>query len=71
MTIVRDRVEAILDLSRSYCIDDIPLGNTEIKQITSTSFFDHLLRLHEVEFNIVSVNGVTPSPTQAGWKNVV
>ena len=49
----------------------VPLGNTEIWQITSSSAFGHPFHIHDVEFNIISVNGVAPVPAQAGWKDVV
>jgi bilirubin oxidase len=49
----------------------VPVGNTEIWQITSSSVFGHPFHIHDVEFNILSVNGVAPVPAQAGWKDVV
>lgn len=50
---------------------EVPVGNTEIWQITSTSAFGHPFHIHDVQFNIISVNGVPPTPAQAGWKDVV
>ncbi len=49
----------------------VPIGNTEIWQITSSSVFGHPFHIHDVEFNIISVNGVAPVAAQAGWKDVV
>ena len=49
----------------------VPLGNTEIWEITSTSGFGHPFHIHDVEFNVLSVNGAAPDPTLAGWKDVV
>jgi hypothetical protein len=49
----------------------VPLDNTEIWQITSTSNFGHPFHIHDVEFNILSVGGVAPVASQAGWKDVV
>jgi len=49
----------------------VPLGNTEIWEITSNSIFGHPFHIHDVEFNILSVNGVAPAATQKGWKDVV
>lgn len=49
----------------------VPLGNTEIWEITSSSVFGHPFHIHDVEFNILSVNGVAPVAAQAGWKDVV
>lgn len=50
---------------------NVPLGNTEIWEIKSTSNFGHPFHIHDVEFNILSVNGVAPTAAQAGWKDVV
>jgi bilirubin oxidase len=49
----------------------VPLNNTEIWQITSASNFGHPFHIHDVEFNILSVGGVAPTASQAGWKDVV
>lgn len=50
---------------------DLPLNNTEIWEITSTSNFGHPFHIHDVEFNILSSGGVAPVAAQAGWKDVV
>jgi len=55
----------------NYINYSVPLNNTEIWQITSSSVFGHPFHIHDVEFNIISVNGVAPTPAQAGWKDVV
>lgn len=49
----------------------VPLNNTEIWEIKSSSNFGHPFHIHDVEFNILSVNGVAPVAAQAGWKDVV
>ncbi|MFN0203219.1 MAG: multicopper oxidase domain-containing protein [Bacteroidia bacterium] len=49
----------------------VPLNNTEIWEITSSSVFGHPFHIHDVEFNILSVNGAAPAAAQAGWKDVV
>lgn len=49
----------------------VPLGNTEIWEITSSSGFGHPFHIHDVEFNVISVNGAAPDATLAGWKDVV
>lgn len=49
----------------------VPIGNTEIWEIKSTSNFGHPFHIHDVEFNILSVNGAAPPAAQAGWKDVV
>lgn len=49
----------------------VPVGNTEIWEIRSTSNFGHPFHIHDVEFNILSINGAAPPAAQAGWKDVV
>ena len=49
----------------------VPLNNTEIWQITNSGNFGHPFHIHDVEFNILSINGVAPSAALAGWKDVV
>lgn len=49
----------------------IPINNTEIWQITNSGNFGHPFHIHDVEFNIISVNGAAPTAAQAGWKDVV
>ena len=55
----------------NYIEYQVPLNNTEIWQITSSSIFGHPFHIHDVQFNILSINGVAPDATQAGWKDVV
>lgn len=47
------------------------LNNTEIWQITNSGNFGHPFHIHDVEFNILSLNGKDPVTAQAGWKDVV
>ncbi len=49
----------------------MPFNNTEIWEIASTSVFGHPFHIHDVEFNILSINGAAPPAAQAGWKDVV
>ncbi len=49
----------------------VPIGNTEIWEITSSSGFGHPFHIHDVQFNILSVNSAAPDPAQSGWKDVV
>lgn len=50
---------------------NVPINNTEIWQITNSGNFGHPFHIHDVEFNIISVNGAAPTAAQAGWKDVV
>jgi blue copper oxidase len=49
----------------------IPLDNTEIWDISSTSNFGHPFHIHDVAFSILSINGAAPSAYEKGWKDVV
>lgn len=50
---------------------NVPLNNTEIWQLTSTSTFSHPFHIHDVEFHILTRNGAAPPSYEAGWKDVV
>ena len=50
---------------------NVPLNNTEIWEISNTTAFGHPFHIHDVEFNILDVNGVAPVPALAAWKDVV
>jgi len=49
----------------------VEIGNTEIWELKSSSFFSHPFHIHDVEFNILSINGSAPPAEQAGWKDVI
>ena len=49
----------------------VPLNNIEIWQISNTGNFGHPFHIHDVQFNILTVNGAAPVAAQAGWKDVV
>lgn len=55
----------------SYNNYNVPLNNTEIWQITSTSGFAHPFHIHDVEFHILTRNGSAPPAAESGWKDVV
>jgi bilirubin oxidase len=49
----------------------VPLDNTEIWSITNSGNFGHPFHIHDVEFNVLSING-SPAPAyQQGWKDVI
>lgn len=50
---------------------DVPLSNKEIWEITSTSAVTHPFHIHDIEFNVLDINGQPPAPEDAGWKDVV
>jgi blue copper oxidase len=49
----------------------VPIDNIEIWQLTSTSTFSHPFHIHDVQFNILTRNGVAPPAAEQGWKDVV
>lgn len=49
----------------------VPLDNTEIWEVKSTSGFGHPFHIHDVEFHILTINGAAPPAYQDGWKDVV
>ncbi len=49
----------------------VPLNNTEIWELKSTSNFGHPFHIHDVEFYILTRNGVAPPMYEQGWKDVV
>jgi len=49
----------------------IPLNQTEVWELKSTSIFGHPFHIHDVEFKILTINGATAPTYQQGWKDVV
>ena len=49
----------------------IPLNQTEIWELKSSSIFAHPFHIHDVEFKILTINGAAPPTYQQGWKDVV
>ncbi len=47
----------------------VPLDNTEVWTISNNSAIAHPFHIHDIQFNIISVNGATPPPTAQGWKD--
>ena len=55
----------------NYNSHTVPLGNTEIWSLTSSSIFAHPFHIHDVEFYVLSRNGATPPSYEQGWKDVI
>ncbi len=51
--------------------DYVPLGNTEIWRYENLSQLAHPIHMHDVQFNILRVDGEAPAANQTGWKDVV
>ena len=49
----------------------VPLNNTEIWELKSSSIFAHPFHIHDVEFYLLSRNGAAVPAYEQGWKDVV
>ena len=49
----------------------VPLNNTEIWSLESSSHFSHPFHIHDVEFYILSENGGSVPAWHRGWKDVI
>ena len=49
----------------------IPFNNTEIWELTNQSAISHPFHIHDVQFYILTRNGVAPQPSEQGRKDVV
>jgi FtsP/CotA-like multicopper oxidase with cupredoxin domain len=50
---------------------EIPLNNTEVWELTNQTAIAHPFHIHDVQFYILSINGVAPSAEMQGRKDVV
>jgi len=58
-----------MDIAR---IDEtIKLGDTEIWKIFNDSIMAHPFHVHDVQFQVLSRNGVAPAANELGWKDTV
>ena len=59
----------VMDINR---IDEtIKLGDTEIWTVWNDSAMAHPFHVHDVQFQILSRNGVAPGANETGWKDTV
>ncbi|MFO7563315.1 MAG: multicopper oxidase domain-containing protein [Enhygromyxa sp.] len=49
----------------------IPLGTTELWEVTNSSSMAHPLHVHNRHFQVLDVDGQPPPPELAGWKDTV
>ena len=49
----------------------VPLGNTEVWELRNQSAISHPFHVHDVQFNILSRNGIPPTAYEMGRKDVV
>jgi len=47
------------------------LGNTEVWNIYNQTEFEHYFHMHDVQFQILSIDGSPPPAVEAGWKDTV
>lgn len=58
-----------MDMSR---IDEVvEVGTTEIWEVTNTDGSYHNFHVHDVQFQVLSVNDHRPPPQMSGWKDTV
>ncbi|HYG51488.1 MAG TPA: multicopper oxidase domain-containing protein [Flavobacteriales bacterium] len=50
---------------------EVPLNNTEIWELNSSSVFAHPFHIHDVQFYVLTRNGSSPPSYEQGWKDVV
>lgn len=50
---------------------EIPLNNTEVWTLNNNTQIAHPFHIHDVQFNILEINGVEPPDYMKGWKDVV
>jgi len=50
---------------------EVDLNNTEIWTLLNQSALAHPFHIHDVQFNILEINGAAPPPHLQGWKDVV
>lgn len=55
----------------NYITASIPVGTTEIWEITDVSGWEHNFHIHLVQFRVLSINGVAPGPSMRGLKDTV
>jgi FtsP/CotA-like multicopper oxidase with cupredoxin domain len=51
--------------------ETIPLGATEIWEVTNNSEMTHSFHVHDVQYQILSRNGETPAANEQGWKDTI
>jgi FtsP/CotA-like multicopper oxidase with cupredoxin domain len=60
---------ASMDMSR---VDEVvELGSTEVWEVTNTDGDYHNFHVHDVQFQVLSVDGGPPAPELSGWKDTV
>jgi blue copper oxidase len=47
------------------------LGDTEIWNVVEQTGLPHYFHMHDVQFQVLSINGNAPPPSEAGWKDTV
>jgi len=61
--------DASMDMSR---IDEtVPLGSTEVWQVRNGDGEHHNFHVHDVQFQVLDVEGEEPGPELSGWKDTI
>lgn len=54
-----------------YVNDTVHLNSTEIWVLKNHTMVAHPFHIHDIQFNVIEKNGLPPTPTDRGWKDVV
>jgi FtsP/CotA-like multicopper oxidase with cupredoxin domain len=58
-----------MDMSR---VDEtVELGSTEVWEVHNRDGLQHSFHVHDVQFQVLSLDGVDPEPEYAGWKDTI
>jgi bilirubin oxidase len=61
--------------NKSFDMDSINetvyLNTTEIWTLKNKTLVAHPFHIHDIQFNVIEKNGLPPTPTETGWKDVV
>lgn len=49
----------------------VVLNTTEVWTLHNKTLIAHPFHIHDIQFNIIEKNGLPPSPSERGWKDVV
>lgn len=60
-----------VELDMNVINEIVTLGDTEIWELTNRTGGPHPFHIHDVQFQLLDRSGEAPSPSEAGWKDVV
>ena len=51
--------------------ETVEVGSTEIWEVHNTDGEHHNFHVHDVQFQVLDVDGMSPAPELAGWKDTI